>query len=49
MGDAFSSPADCRCGGALPGGTLPEKIEGFVLSLGFSRNDIEKLRGLLLE
>lgn len=34
---------------ALPGGTLPEKIEGFVLSLGFSRDDIEKLRGLLLE
>ncbi len=33
----------------LPGDTMHEKIEHYVLSLGFTRKDIQKLRSLLLE
>ncbi|MBR1608649.1 MAG: tyrosine-protein phosphatase [Kiritimatiellae bacterium] len=33
----------------LPGDTLAEKLEGYVLSLGFTREDVEFLRDWLLE
>ena len=32
-----------------PGGTVREKLENYVLSLGFTKTDIEKFRGLMLE
>lgn len=32
-----------------PGGTVREKLENYVLSLGFTKADIEKFRGLMLE
>jgi len=34
---------------AYPGDTIRERVEAYVLSLGFGRGDIEKLRGILLE
>ncbi len=34
---------------ALPGATLPEKIYGYYLSLGFTRNDIDGFRTRMLE
>ncbi len=35
--------------GALPGENMREKCENYVLSLGFTRDDIEKFRSIMLE
>ena len=33
----------------VPGATLHEKIENYVLDLGFTKDDINKFRSLMLE
>ncbi|MBR6323443.1 MAG: hypothetical protein IKR62_00565, partial [Victivallales bacterium] len=34
---------------ALPGANMTEKVENYVLGLGFTKDDIAKLRSIMLE